>query len=252
MSRIDTLSGDFKIYQPDVGQRYSTDDMLTAWMAIICNEENPPSRFLDLGSGLCSVPMIVMWKFSQISGMGIELRENRRELGLRSLEMNGLSSRFRLLQGDLRELELDELFPLITSTPPYYTDAEGPLSPHDDKSAARFELNGNIEDYFETANRHLLEIGSFITVYPYQYRDRVYTAASKFKMFINKRVDMIPRAGKQPLISMYSVSYVESKEETSTMTVRNESGKYTDEYDQARIICGFQSVDKEKSIDKIR
>jgi hypothetical protein len=61
-------------------------------------------------------------------------------------------------------------------------------------------------------------------------------------MFINKRVDMIPRTEKQPLISMYSVSYVASKEEISTITVRNESGKYTSEYDQARIICGFQSV----------
>jgi tRNA1Val (adenine37-N6)-methyltransferase len=99
--------------------------------------------------------MIVLWKFPQISGIGVELRENRYELGLKSLEMNGLSSRFKLLSGDLRELKLDELFPLITSTPPYYTDSEGPISPHDDKSAARFELNGNIEDYFETADRHL-------------------------------------------------------------------------------------------------
>jgi tRNA1(Val) A37 N6-methylase TrmN6 len=242
MPRIDTLSGDFKIYQPDVGQRYSTDDMLTAWMAIICNEEAPSSRFLDLGSGLCSVPMIVLWKFPQISGVGIELRENRRELGLKSLEMNGLLNRFKLLQGDLRNLELDEKFPLITSTPPYYTDCEGPLSPHDDKSAARFELNGNIEDYFETANRHLSENGMFITVYPYQYRERVYDAAQKFKMFINKRADMIPKAGKQPLISMYSISYSQSKEEVSTITVRDESGKYTTEYNQARIKCGFQSA----------
>jgi tRNA1Val (adenine37-N6)-methyltransferase len=242
MPRIDTLSGNFKIYQPDVGQRYSTDDMLTAWMAIICNEENTPNRFLDLGSGLCSVPMIVLWKFSQISGIGVELRENRYELGLKSLDMNGLLNRFKLLQGDLRNLELDEKFPIITSTPPYYTDSEGPISPHDDKSAARFELNGNIEDYFETANRHLSENGMFITVYPYQYKERVYTAAKKFKMFINKRVDMIPRKEKQPLISMYSISHVASKEEISTITVRNESGKYTSEYDQARIICGFQSV----------
>ena len=82
----------------------------------------------------------------------------------------------------------------------------------------------------------------FITVYPYQYRDRVYTAASKFKMFINKRVDMIPRAGKQPRISMYSISYYQSKEEIPTITVRDESGNYTSKYDQARIICGFQSV----------
>lgn len=252
MPRIDTLSGDFVIYQPDSGQRYSTDDMLTAWMAIICNEENPPSRFLDLGSGLCSVSMIILWKFSEISGVGIELRESRRELGLKSLDANGLFNRFKLLSGDLRDLELNEKFPLITSTPPYYTEKEGPVSADDDKSAARFELNGNIEDYFETANRHLSEKGMFITVYPYLYKERVYESARKFKMFVNKRVDMIPRSGKQPLISMCSISYVDDAETVSTITVRDKAGKYTDEYNQARIICGFQSVDKEKNIDKIR
>ncbi len=239
MPRIDTLSGDFKIYQPDSGQRYSTDDMLTAWMAIICNEESSPSRFLDLGSGLCSVPMIVMWKFPQISGVGIELRENRYELGHRSLEMNGLSNRFRLLHGDLRNLELDEKFPLITSTPPYYTDSEGLLSPHDDKSATRFELNGSIEDYFKTAYSYLSEDGMFITVYPYQYRHRIYDTAQKFKMYITYRSDMIPRAGKSPLISMYSVSCLNKKETISTITVRDRAGNFTEEYNRARVVCGF-------------
>lgn len=240
MPRIDTLSGNFKIYQPDEGQRYSTDDMLTAWMAIICNEFDPPSRFLDLGSGLCSVPMIVMWKFAEISGVGVELRENRRELGLESLEMNGLSSRFKFLQGDLRELTLSEKFPLITSTPPYYTNAEGPLSPHDDKASARFELNGSIADYFAVAQRHLSENGMFITVYPYLYKERIYESAKKFKMFVNSRVDMIPKVGKQPLISMYSAGYLRKEETVSTITVRDESGKNTDEYNLARVICGFK------------
>ena len=34
-ARIDTLSGNYIIYQPEKGQRYSTDDMLVAWLAEI-------------------------------------------------------------------------------------------------------------------------------------------------------------------------------------------------------------------------
>lgn len=240
MPRIDTLSGDFVIYQPDVGQRYSTDDMMTAWMAIKAVENNSVSRFLDLGSGLCSVPMIILWKFSEISGVGIELRENRRELGLKSLDVNGLSNKFKLLSGDLRNLELNEKFPLITSTPPYYTEKEGPVSPHDDKSAARFELNGSIEDYFRTAVKHLSENGRFITVYPYLYRDRVYDAAKKFSMVVNNRVDIIPKIGKPALISVYSISYACGEERNSVLAVRDEKGNYTREYNQARSVCGFK------------
>ncbi|HNW81367.1 MAG TPA: DUF559 domain-containing protein [bacterium] len=238
--RIDTLSGDFKIYQPVEGQRYSTDDLLTAWMAIICSSDNPPERFLDLGSGLCSVPMIVMWKFSELTGVGIELRDNRRELGLKSLEMNGLEDRFELKSGDLRELRLDEKFSLITSTPPYYTESEGPLSPHDDKSAARFELNGSIEDYFQTADRHLCEKGKFITVYPYAYRERVYKACEKCSMSVMKRTDIIPRDGKPPLISLFACSCNESIEAVNTLTIRDEKGNYTQEYKEVRNDCGFK------------
>ncbi|HRZ78731.1 MAG TPA: DUF559 domain-containing protein [bacterium] len=239
MVRIDTLSGNFRIYQPDEGQRYSTDDMMTAWMALKCCEKGHPQRFLDLGSGLCSVPMIMMWRFPDITGVGIELRENRRALGLMSLDLNGLKERFILLEGDLRGLDCGELFGLITSTPPYYKGSEGPLSPHDDKSAARFELNGSIEDYFITADRHLANDGIFITVYPYAYRERVYQASQKCSMSVIRRVDIIPRAGKAPLISLFACSRNESMESVTTFTIRDEKGNYTQEYKEARKDCGF-------------
>lgn len=240
MTRCDTLSGDFKIFQPENGQRYSTDDLLTAWLAIKTVSANPPARFLDLGSGLASVPMIVLWKFPDLSGIGIEIRPNRYELAEKSLEINGLTQRFSILHGDLRELDLDEKFDLVTSTPPYYQSSEGPLSENDDKAAARFELNGSIDDYFKTAAKHLSKNGVFITVYPYTYNKRVYDAAKNCGMFINSRVDFIPKAGKPALISIFSASFSEKEVITETLTMRGEAGNHTAEYNDARILCGFK------------
>ena len=240
MTRCDTLSGDFKIFQPENGQRYSTDDLLTAWLTIKCVSNDPPARFLDLGSGLASVPMIVLWKFPNLSGIGIEIRPNRYELAERSLEINGLTQRFSILHGDLRELALDEKFDLVTSTPPYYQSTEGPVSENDDKAAARFELNGNIDDYFKTAAKHLSQNGVFITVYPFAYAQRVYDAAGKCGMFINSRVDFIPKAGKQALISIFSASFSEKEVIAETLTMRDEAGNHTAEYNDARILCGFK------------
>ncbi len=240
MTRCDTLSGDFKIFQPENGQRYSTDDLLTAWLAIKCVSDDPPARFLDLGSGLASVPMIVLWKFPDLSGIGIEIRPNRYELAEKSLEINGLIERFSILHGDLRELNLDEKFDLVTSTPPYYQSTEGPLSENDDKAAARFELNGSIDDYFKTAAKHLSQNGVFITVYPYTYNKRVYDAAKNCGMFINSRVDFIPKAGKPALISIFSASFSEKEAITETLTMRGEAGNHTAEYNDARILCGFK------------
>ena len=240
MIRCDTLSGDFKIFQPENGQRYSTDDLLTAWLAIKTVSENPPARFLDLGSGLASVPMIVLWKFPNLSGIGIEIRPNRYELAEKSLEVNGLTKRFSIIHGDLRELDLDEKFDLVTSTPPYYQSTEGPLSENDDKAAARFELNGNIDDYFKTAAKHLNPNGVFITVYPFAYGQRVYDAAKNCGMFINSRVDFIPKAGKPALISIFSASFSEKEQAAETLTMRDEAGNHTAEYNDARILCGFK------------
>lgn len=240
MTRCDTLSGDFKIFQPENGQRYSTDDLLTAWLAIKSVSDNPPARFLDLGSGLASVPMIVLWKFPNLSGIGIEIRPNRYELAEKSLEINGLIERFSILHGDLRELALDEKFDLITSTPPYYQNTEGPLSGNDDKAAARFELNGSIDDYFKTAAKHLSQNGVFITVYPYTYNKRVYDAAKNCGMFINSRVDFIPKAGKPALISIFSASFSEKETVAETLTMRDDAGNHTAEYNDARILCGFK------------
>ena len=240
MTRCDTLSGDFKIFQPENGQRYSTDDLLTAWLAIKCVSNDPPARFLDLGSGLASVPMIVLWKFPNLSGIGVEIRPNRYELAERSLEINGLTQRFSILHGDLRELALDEKFDLVTSTPPYYQSTEGPVSENDDKAAARFELNGSIDDYFKTAAKHLSQNGVFITVYPYTYNKRVYDAAKNCGMFINSRVDFIPKAGKPALISIFSASFAEKDVIAETLTMRDEAGNHTAEYNDARILCGFK------------
>ncbi|MBO4440914.1 hypothetical protein J5834_02255 [bacterium] len=238
--RCDTLSGDFVIFQPEDGQRYSTDDFMTAWLAVTEFCAQPPLRFLDLGSGLCSVPMMVLWKFRNLSGIGIELRRNRFLLAQKSLSVNGLTDRFELLHGDLRGLSLDEKFELITSTPPYYTKAEGLLSENCDKAAARFELNGSIENYCEAASEHLAEGGRFITVYPYLYRSRVYEAARLFGMFPRRRVDFLPREGKPPLISIFSIGFGSTDERLERLTMRDPSGNHTEEYNNARILCGFK------------
>ena len=116
-SRTDKLSGDHIIYQPRQGQRYTTDDMLAAWLAVSALRERSrcPSFFLDLGSGLCSVPMILLWAFPELRGAGIEISPERCRLGHASLVRNGLAERFHLIRGDLREVRLRRRFDLVTS-----------------------------------------------------------------------------------------------------------------------------------------
>ncbi len=181
--RVDKLCGDYVICQPQEGQRYTTDDMLVAWLAVreVKARSVVPVSFLDLGSGLCSVPMIILWSFPHSSGFGVEISPERCRLGVLSLAKNGLTERFQLMPGDLRGLSLAERFSLVTSSPPYYQESEGPVSPNADKAGVRFELNGSIEDYCRTAAGHLEQGGIFATVYPFQYRLRALQGCARLR-----------------------------------------------------------------------
>lgn len=241
-AQIDRLSGDFFIYQPRRGQRYTTDDMLVAWLAVreLRCRAIAPACFLDLGSGLCSVPMIVLWAFPEMTGCGIEISPERCALGRASLEKNGLAGRFSLLEGDLRELRLAARYGLITSSPPYYERREGPVSPDSDKAGVRFELQGAFEDYCRTAACHLAPGGLFATVYPRQYRSRALAAARACGLGCEREVQVIPRQGKPSLLSLFIFSpETPGAHGLEELVVRGDDHLFTDAFRKARQEVGF-------------
>ena len=159
-------------------------------------------------------------------------------LGQASLEANGLSPRFKLIRGDIREK-----FPAVTSSPPYYRKDEGPVSSNSDKAGVRFEMNGTIFDYFKSASYHLETGGFFTTVYPYPYAARVFDAAEKYGFNCDLRVDVIPRQTKSPLISLFRfIKGTSGQNITETFAVRNEDQSFTEEYKAVRRELGFKVV----------
>jgi tRNA1Val (adenine37-N6)-methyltransferase len=240
--QADRLCGDYVIYQPQDGQRYTTDDMLVGWLAVreLRQRVCAPASFLDLGSGLCSVPMIVLWAFPHIRGFGIEISLDRFKLGERSLAENGLAERFRLMQGDLRDVRLQERFSLVTSSPPYYERREGPVSPNADKAGVRFELHGTIDDYCRAAAAHLEQGGIFATVYPFQYRLRALHAAQACGLSLERQVQVVSRDGKPPLLSLFILSLqgpgAAAQEE---FIIRGADHLFTEEFRRARQNVGF-------------
>jgi tRNA1Val (adenine37-N6)-methyltransferase len=240
--RVDKLCGDYVIYQPQEGQRYTTDDMLVAWLAVreVKARRNAPAAFLDLGSGLCSVPMIVLWSFPDSNGFGVEISPDRCRLGALSLAQNGLTERFQLIPGDLRDLGLHRRFSLVTSSPPYYQEREGPVSPNADKAGVRFELHGSIEDYCRTAAEHLEQGGIFTTVYPFQYRLRALHAARGCGLSLEREVRVIPREGKPPLLSLFLFSRNGAGSGAlEELVIRGADHLFTDQFRRVRQDVGF-------------
>src|SRR5687768_16487486 len=130
---LDRLTPGWKIFQLERGHRFSTDDLVTAWRATLAVPA--ASRILDLGCGIGAVGLSALWRLAPEATMiGLEAQEVSADLARRTVSLNGLESRVKVLDGDLRNpaaLPAGATFPLVTGSPPYLPLGTGKLSPFD-------------------------------------------------------------------------------------------------------------------------
>lgn len=237
---VDGLTATLRIFQRRKGHRHSTDDLLTAWYAL---EKFPGNadRFLDLGTGIGTVGMLVL------SGMGassrltcIEAQDISFRLLNENLAANQIRDRVRPIHGDLRDLALDERFPLVTGSPPYFDVSAGIVPEDSQKAHARFELRGTIRDYAKAAKRHLEDDGWFVLCFPWQQKERALRElrAEGFAVVVHR--DVVPREGLSPLFSVFACKLGAHEEVTEPpFVVRREDGVHTDAMHAVRARFGF-------------
>jgi tRNA1Val (adenine37-N6)-methyltransferase len=156
---LDTLAGDWRIFQLRCGHRFSTDDLLTAWAAVRAKPK--ARRLLDLGAGIGSVGLLALWKLPADASLTmVEVQEVSHALACRTVLYNGLIARVSLHRQDLRCWPGGE-YDLVTGSPPYLPLARGVRPGHAQKAAARFELHGDVFDYCAAAARSLAASGIF-------------------------------------------------------------------------------------------
>lgn len=148
---LDSLfQGKLRILQKRSGYRFSMDPVLLVYFA----GKLRGSRVLDLGTGCGIIPMILAYRGDVLEAFGLELQEELVEMAGRSLELNGLGEKVRILQGDfrrIRDIFPPESFDHALSNPPYHDPGEGRRSPKREKALSRHEEEGSIEELVEAA-----------------------------------------------------------------------------------------------------
>ncbi len=236
------LCGDWRILQLVNGHRWSLDDLVTAWVARrACR--TPPQTFLDLGSGLGSVLLMMAWSFRDASGLGIEAQSISVDLARRSLLWNGADRRCRILHGDFRQpgtLPESPSFDLITGTPPYFPIGSALESARPQWVACHSEHRGGVEAYCLAAAPRLAADGLLVLCAPAGAIARVEAGARLSGLHIRERVDVIPRQGKSALVSVFVLGNAGSDVlRRQALTVRDASGKRSDAFLQVRKDMGL-------------
>ncbi len=238
------LAGDWRILQLLRGHRWSLDDLVTAWFAADVVREAPPRRFADLGCGIGAVLLLIAWRFPEARGIGVEAQAVSVDLARRSVAWNGAETRCEVRQGDLRDptsLPEGRVFDLVTGTPPYLAPGTAHESPRIQWAGCHLEQRGGVEEYCAAAARLLAPGGWFVTCAGSSQGERVQRGAEGGGLVVARRRDVVPRAGKDVLFSVYGLRAGPAGESVADepLVVRDASGRRTEAFRALRGAMGM-------------
>jgi tRNA1(Val) A37 N6-methylase TrmN6 len=236
----DLLTRDVRVFQRVKGHRFSSDDVLTAYVAY--HAAPGARRVLDLGCGLGSVLLQLAWKLPEAELVGIEAQAASFELLRRNVERSGYGSRIQIHQGDLRDEQLTSrlgAFDLVSGTPPYFPPGAALDAEDGQRALARIEHRGGIEAYVGTGARLLKPDGTLVLCGDARSLQRTTSAGAKAGLGLHARCDVIARAGRPPLFSVWTWRLAPGDARVDTVTLRDAAGQPTPDARRLREFSGI-------------
>lgn len=204
---LSLLTGDWRILQRTDGHRWSLDDLVTAWVArLVAERRHLDGPFLDIGTGIGSVALMMAWSFPKAQVTGLEAQAISFGMSTRSATWNGCADRVAFHFGDLRDpAALQGTWPLVTGTPPYFDDPLQTRSSAPQKEPCRFETRGGVEDYLLAIKRLVTSDGTGVVCHAARQRARVTAAIREADMEPAHHLEVIPKVGRDPLVDVFVV-----------------------------------------------
>lgn len=167
MEVINYLLGykDYYIVQNTDMFNFSLDSVLLPNFATInTNVKN----ILDIGCGNAPIPLILSTK-TNANIIGVEIQKEVYELALKSVKINNLESRIKIINGDINEMYDSfetETFDIITCNPPFFKVSDGSnFNDSDYKTIARHEIKLNLDQIFKISKKLLKNNGNIVMVH---------------------------------------------------------------------------------------
>ncbi|WP_036620335.1 tRNA1(Val) (adenine(37)-N6)-methyltransferase [Paenibacillus alvei] len=190
----DLLTHQLRIIQSSEVFSFSMDAVLLARFTSVPTR----GRIMDLCTGNGVIPLLLSTRTNaQIDGL--EIQPRLADMASRSVRLNGLEERIRIIEGDLKAFSPDAerpFYEMITVNPPYMPLTAGDVKENEHYALARSEVACTLEDVIRTSAKLLRTGGKLAMVHrPSRLTDiialmRTYRLEPKRIRFVHPREDV--------------------------------------------------------------
>jgi len=194
----------------------------------------PGAECLDLGCGNGIIPLLLSAKTKGRHFTGLEIQPYSADLARRSVALNHLEDKIRIVEGDIRnasKLFDASSFDVITTNPPYMTGSHGLTNQEEAKTIARHEVLCTLEDVIRESVCLLVPGGHFFMVHrPFRLTE-IISLMVQYRLEPKRMRLVYPYADREP--NMVLIEGIRGARPRITvekpLIVYREPGVYTDE-----------------------
>lgn len=232
--RIDDLEiKNMKIIQNKDGFCFGIDSVLLSDFA---KEIKDNSKVVDLGTGTGILGILLCAKTNLKEILGVEIQEEVANMAQRSIELNNLKNRFKILNDNIKNIEKNNInlknnFDYVVTNPPYKKLNTGKINENEKKLISRHELTANLDDFIKTASFLLKDKGTLFMVHRPERLVDILEKMRKEKIEPKELNFIYPKINKEPnLILIKGVKNANPfLKIDKPLYVYNEDGNYTDD-----------------------
>ncbi|MGN1311078.1 MAG: tRNA1(Val) (adenine(37)-N6)-methyltransferase [Clostridia bacterium] len=164
--RIDDLEfNNLKIIQNEKEFCFGMDAVLLSDFA---KDIKQNSKIIDFGTGTGILPILLSGKTENTEIYGVEIQEKMAEMATRSVKLNRLENRIKIINEDIKNLKnifKKNTFDVVITNPPYKINNTGLKNENEGKLISRHEVKCNLEDIIISAKDMLKDKGVFYMVH---------------------------------------------------------------------------------------
>jgi len=192
------------------------------------------AKVLDLGTGTGIISILLCGKTNLKEITGIEIQKEVYEMAKRSIKLNNLEDKFKIINENI--LNLNNIFEknsidAIVTNPPYKKKDTGVINESEKKLVSRHEITADLEDFIRISKDLLKDKGEFYMVHRAERLVDILSLMRKYK--IEPKILRMVCSSKDKEPKLILVKGIKNAKQflklESNLYIYNEVGEYTEE-----------------------